>query len=110
MAVKLPVVMEKKERKTRGNQCVLLCPVATKFSEAKFSPAKIGASPEGAARFDRGHFLTKIDTGKTTREYPEKEVVYSQWGAADERTWLHRLWRRRHHVHRSLVSVLLHDS
>ena len=87
MAITLPVVIVKKERKTRGNQCPLLCPAAT--GEAIISPVEMGASPERPAGDSRhlltkiNHFLTKIDTGKTTRDYHEKETVFSQGGAAD---------------------------
>jgi CRP-like cAMP-binding protein len=88
MAVKLPVVIEKKERKARNNRCPPLCPAAT--GEAIINPVEIGASPEWPAGVDPRHLLTKsdhfltiIDTGKTTREYHENETVYSQGGAAD---------------------------
>src|SRR4029453_13633578 len=36
-----------------------------------------------ASGFDPNAFLTKIETGKTTRQYRNKQVVFSQGDAAD---------------------------
>jgi CRP-like cAMP-binding protein len=78
MAVKCPVVTEKKERKTPGNQRAPLRPAA-----APVSPAEIGASPERPAAFDPRPFLAKLTAGKTSREYQGGEFVFSQGDTAD---------------------------
>jgi CRP/FNR family transcriptional regulator, cyclic AMP receptor protein len=59
MAVKSPVVIEKNGRKIPGN------------------------APEPPAAFDPKLFLTKLTAGKTSREYPDKQVIFSQGDAAD---------------------------
>ena len=41
------------------------------------------ASPEPASGFDPQLFLTKLTTGKSTREYPADESVFSQGDEAD---------------------------
>jgi CRP-like cAMP-binding protein len=41
------------------------------------------AVPKVAAAFDPDAFLTRIEDGKTTREYRDKQVVFSQGDAAD---------------------------
>lgn len=48
-----------------------------------FSPAEIGASSEATAAFDPRFFLTKLGTGKTSREYRDKQAIFSQGDAAD---------------------------
>jgi CRP-like cAMP-binding protein len=80
MAVKSPVVAEKKERKTSVNRHALLRPVTAHRST--LSPAKISASPVRAAGFDP-YFLTKLGVGKTSREYKGNEPVFSQGNDAD---------------------------
>jgi len=47
------------------------------------SSAKVHASQNGAAALNPGAFLTKFGTGKTSREYKDNEVVFSQGDAAD---------------------------
>lgn len=59
MAVKSPVVIEKNGRKTPGN------------------------APERTAAFDPKLFLTKLTAGRTSQEYPDKQVIFSQGEAAD---------------------------
>jgi CRP-like cAMP-binding protein len=46
-------------------------------------PAKVGASPERTAGFDPRLLLTKLATGRTSREYQAEESVFSQGDAAD---------------------------
>ena len=77
MAVKRPVAIEKKDRKTPVNQR----PSAAR--EVMPSPAEIGGSPERSAAFDPRFFLIKLTTGNTSREYRDKEAIFSQGGAAD---------------------------
>ena len=75
------IVMEKKERKTPGNQRTPLHLVTA--HAATLNPAKIGASPERTAAFDPRAFLSKLSTGKSKQEYQEDEAVFSQGDAAD---------------------------
>jgi hypothetical protein len=51
-------------------------------AEAKVPPAEIGA-PEAAAAFQPGLFLSKLATGKTSREYHGNEHIFSQGDQAD---------------------------
>jgi CRP-like cAMP-binding protein len=81
MTVNCAVVMEKKERKTPGNQRALLHLVTA--HEARLSPAEIGATPERTAAFDPRFFVTKLTDGKTSREYQGGEFVFSQGDTAD---------------------------
>lgn len=81
MAVKRPVVKEKKERKTPGKQRAPSRLGAARA--ALFNPAAIGDSPEPAVASDPCRFLTNIDAGRTIREYREKESIFSQGDAAD---------------------------
>lgn len=81
MAVKSPVVIEKKRRKTRPDQRPPSRPSAA--LEAAFSPAEVGASPEHAAAFGPRFLLTKLAAGKTSQEYHAGEFVFSQGDAAD---------------------------
>jgi CRP-like cAMP-binding protein len=80
MPVKRTVVMEKKERKTSGNQHAPLVPAV---HGATLNSAKAGASRERIAAFDPHIFLTKLAAGKTSREYKGDESVFSQGDAAD---------------------------
>ena len=75
------LVIDKNGRKTPSNQRTPLRPAAAR--EVMFSPAEIGASPERAAAFDPRLFLTKLAIGKTSREYRDKEAIFSQGDAAD---------------------------
>jgi len=81
MAVKHSVVMEKKERKASRSRRAPLRPAAT--HEALLSHAETDALPEQTTALDPRHYLAKIDTGKTVREYREKEVAFSQGDTAD---------------------------
>ena len=65
MAIKRPVVMEKKRRKTPGNQ---RAPLGTAIArEVLSSPVANGASPERTVAFDPHLFLTILMAGKTCR-------------------------------------------
>ena len=81
MAIKRPVVMEKKGRKAPGNQRAPLGPAIA--HEGMFSPAEIRASTEQTGEFDPHLFLTKLMAGKTFREYQRDESVFSQGDPAD---------------------------
>ncbi len=81
MPIKDAAVMEKKKRKTPGNQRAPLH-LATAHA-AKLNPIMIGASPERIAAFDPHVFLTKLAAGKTIRQYKGDESVFSQGDAAD---------------------------
>src|SRR6201987_3327300 len=82
MAIKRPVVMEKKGRKTPGNQRAPLGP-AIANNEVMFSPAEICVSTEQAVEFDPHVFLAKLVAGKTCREYQRDKSVFSQGDPAD---------------------------
>lgn len=81
MAIKRPVVMEKKGRKTPGNRRATLSPATAR--EALSSPVANGAPPERTVAFDPRLFLTKLTAGKTSLEYQGDESVFSQGDAAD---------------------------
>jgi CRP-like cAMP-binding protein len=81
MNVNRPVVMEKKAGKSPGNGRVLLRPTAAR--EVGVSRAESGALPESPAAFDPSPLLTKLTTGKTSREYQAEEFVFSQGDTAD---------------------------
>jgi CRP-like cAMP-binding protein len=81
MPIKSTVVMEKKERRTPGNQRAPLHLVPA--HEATLSPPEIGTSPGRADAFDPRAFLLKLSTGKSEQEYQDDESVYSQGDAAD---------------------------
>ena len=81
MAVNRSVVMEKNRRKTPGKKRAPLRPAEAR--EVTVSPAEIGASPDPAAAFDSRLFLTKLGTGKNSREYQDKQAIFSQEDAAD---------------------------
>jgi CRP-like cAMP-binding protein len=81
MAVNRSVVMEKNRRKTPGKKRAPLRPAEAR--EVTVSPAEIGASPDSAAAFDSRLFLTKLGTGKNSRDYLGKQAIFSQGDAAD---------------------------
>ena len=81
MAVKHPVVVEKRDLKASCNQRVPLRPAAAR--KVMDNPAKVGASPERTAAFDPRLLLTKLATGRTSREYQADESVFSQGDPAD---------------------------
>ena len=81
MPVKLPILMEKKGRKAPAKQTVPSHPGTAR--EVMFSSAEIGASPERTAAFDPRLFLTKLATGKSCREYRDKQTIFSQGDEAD---------------------------
>jgi CRP-like cAMP-binding protein len=47
------------------------------------NPERVGSSPERTAVFDPRLLLTKLATGRTSREYQAEESVFSQGDAAD---------------------------
>lgn len=81
MAIKRPVVMEKKGRKALREQRAPLGPAIS--NEAMFSPAEICAPTEQTVEFDPHVFLTKLMAGKTFQEYQRDESVFSQGDTAD---------------------------
>ena len=81
MSTKGPVGMEKNERKTSGKRRAPLRPAAA--CEETAGPAKIDASGEPIVAFDPHLFLTKLTAGKTRREYPDKQTIFSQGDTAD---------------------------
>jgi CRP-like cAMP-binding protein len=81
MAVKRPVAIKKKERKTKRNQSASSHPAAT--GEVVVSPAKNHAAPNGASAFDPGLLLAKLGAGKSRQEYQDGEAVFSQGDPAD---------------------------
>jgi CRP/FNR family cyclic AMP-dependent transcriptional regulator len=81
MAIKSPILTEKKGRKTPANQRVSLGPAMAR--EVLSSPVANGASPERTAAFDPRLFLTKLMAGKTCREYQRDESIFSQGDPAD---------------------------
>ena len=81
MAIKSPVLIEKKGRKTPGNRRAPLSPATAR--EALSSPVANVATAERTDAFDPRLFLTKLTAGKTSREYQGDESVFSQGDAAD---------------------------
>ncbi len=81
MAVKRPVVNEKKKRKTPTNQSAPLRPATTR--EVSSRPAKVQAAPNGAAAFDPGVLLARLGAGKSRQEYQDGEAVFAQGDPAD---------------------------
>jgi CRP-like cAMP-binding protein len=81
MAVKCPVVKEKKEWKTPVNQQEPLRPVIV--HKVIVGPAEIGASREHTAAFDPRFFLARLGAGKSEQEYQDDEAVFSQGDVAD---------------------------
>src|SRR5512146_2457010 len=84
MAVKSPVVTARNGRKPPGNQRARRPAAAPEVMKAEN-----GASPKGTAAFDPQLFLTKLDKGKSSREYQEKQVIFSQGDAADAVFYIH---------------------
>ena len=76
MAVKHPVVVEKRGRKASCNQRVPLRPAAAR-------KVMVNPSPERTAAFDPRLLLTKLATGRSSREYQADESVFSQGDPAD---------------------------
>lgn len=81
MAIKRPGVMEKKGRKTPGNQRAPLGAAIAR--EVLSSPVANGASTVRTVAFDPHLFLTKLLAGKTCREYQRDESIFSQGDPAD---------------------------
>lgn len=52
-------------------------------AEATFAQAEIGSAPETPAAFQPSLFLSKLATGRTTREYHGNEYVFVQGDNAD---------------------------
>ena len=81
MAIKGPVLMEKKERKTTRKHRASLRPAAA--LEEMAVPTEVDASSESPVVFDPRLFLSKLTVGKTGREYPDKQALFSQGDKAD---------------------------
>ena len=81
MTLERPLMTEKKTRNIPGNQRVPLRPAPTR--ERRVNPAGIQASPERRAAFDPNLFVARLFAGKTSREYQDKETVFSQGDSAD---------------------------
>ena len=81
MTVKTPIPGKKVVRKTSANRRASLRPAAA--IKVMVNPAKVGASLERTAAFDPRLLLTKLATGRTSREYQADESVFSQGDAAD---------------------------
>lgn len=75
MIAKRRIRTEKSRRKAPGSQRAL--PVIPRAG------MRSSASPEPASAFDSHLFLTKLATGKTTREYSADDPVFSQGDSAD---------------------------
>ncbi len=71
MAVKRPIVVEKKDQRT-----------LVKLRDP-LRPAKVDTPHNGTAAFDPSLFLTKHAVGKNSREYQPEEPVFSQGDEAD---------------------------
>jgi CRP/FNR family transcriptional regulator, cyclic AMP receptor protein len=76
MAGNRPVIMQKPQKRR-----ATLRPAEAR--KLVVSPAEIAAAPERTAAFDPRLFLTRLATGKTSREYQGDEYVFSQGDAAD---------------------------
>jgi CRP-like cAMP-binding protein len=81
MAVNRSVVMERNRRKTPGKKRAPLRPAIAR--KVMVSPVGIGTLLEPAATFDPHLLLTKLTTGKTSREYLDRQAIFSQGDAAD---------------------------
>ena len=89
MATKRAVASRgKKNRKPSGKDSVPSPPLAA--AVVALSQAEVGASQKQTAAFDPRHFLTKIDTGKSSREYLADESVFSQGDEADAVYYIQR--------------------
>ena len=81
MAVSEPVVREKKERKTPGNHRERVRAAPAPVVMFRAAPSDVPADRTTA--FDPRLFLTRLAAGKTSREYPGDEAVFSQGDVAD---------------------------
>jgi CRP/FNR family transcriptional regulator, cyclic AMP receptor protein len=81
MAQKRSVVLEKKERNSSPIRHAPMRPVVACVTA--FRPEEICNPAEQAAAFDPHYLLTKIDTGKSIREYREAEHIFSQGDVGD---------------------------
>jgi len=75
MASKHVFLIEKKRRKTAGMASIPARPQAIR--EAVVSLSEAGASSEAIAQFDPRTFLARLP-GKTSREYRDKQAIFSQ--------------------------------
>jgi CRP/FNR family cyclic AMP-dependent transcriptional regulator len=80
MAPKRSVVAEKKTKRPENRGACLHLAGAR---EPMLGPAEVFPPAEQPATFDPDSFLTKIEAGKTIRDYREKVAVFSQGDAAD---------------------------
>ncbi len=81
MAVKLPQTMDSIGHRTQDTGRKAVRPAASRA--ARLSSVKRSAPPELAPSFDPRLLLTKLSIGKTSREYPAAESVFSQGDPAD---------------------------
>jgi CRP/FNR family cyclic AMP-dependent transcriptional regulator len=83
MAAKRPIPTKPNERKTASKWRA--SPRAGSAPEPKLDPSSVGVihQEQTSAPFNPQPFLTKLEAGKTSREYAEKAVVFSQGDAAD---------------------------
>ena len=81
MAAKPPLTMNREERGTRGDRRKSVRPASSR--DVRLSSVKMSAPPELAASFDPRQLLTMLSAGKTSREYPVNESVFSQADPAD---------------------------
>ena len=75
MAIRRPIIVQKRGRKTPANQL--------RVRSAPFGPAKTDASLERTTAFDPRPFLTKLASGRTRLEYQAGASIFSQGDAAD---------------------------
>ena len=75
MAIKRPIRVQKRGRKTPANRLSV--------RSAPLGPAETDASLERTTAFDPRPFLTKLASGKTRREYQAGASIFSQGDAAD---------------------------
>ena len=75
-----PVILKKNVQKTPRDKGALLRPAAR---AAMPLVREAGASLDQTAAFDPQLFLTKLNRGKSSREYKDKEVIFSQGDSAD---------------------------
>lgn len=81
------VPIKEKRRKVPRNQRAVVGPEPA--SKVAFIPEKIVASSKRQAAFNPCLFLSKISLGKTTREYQDGDVVFSQGDPADAVFFIH---------------------
>jgi CRP-like cAMP-binding protein len=77
MATQRPAAPKQKGRKTPSG---VPAPIPV---DGVVHPAEIGALPERSAAFDPRVFLTKLAARGTSREYLDKQAIFSQGDAAD---------------------------